>query len=80
MPPTGFDTQVNVATDGESYGHHFIFGDRTLAYALEVEAHTRGFEVTNYGAFLAAHEPKFEVEIKAGPEGEGGEGLAHASE
>ena len=29
---------VNVATDGESYGHHFKFGDRCLAYALEVEA------------------------------------------
>jgi alpha-amylase/alpha-mannosidase (GH57 family) len=65
------DALVNVATDGESYGHHFIFGDRTLAYALEVEARERGFEVTNYGAFLATHEPKFEVEIKAGPDGEG---------
>src|SRR5512136_129122 len=26
---------VNVATDGESYGHHFRFGDRCLAYSLE---------------------------------------------
>jgi alpha-amylase/alpha-mannosidase (GH57 family) len=25
---------VNVATDGESYGHHFHFGDRCIAYAL----------------------------------------------
>ncbi|MFL6209496.1 MAG: DUF3536 domain-containing protein [Pyrinomonadaceae bacterium] len=62
---------VHVATDGESYGHHFMFGDRCLAYALEIEARARGFEVTNYGAFLAAHEPEFEVEIKAGPNGEG---------
>ena len=62
---------VHVATDGESYGHHFMFGDRCLAYALEIEARKRGFEVTNYGAFLAAHEPEFEVEIKAGPNGEG---------
>ena len=67
----GAGALVNVATDGESYGHHFIFGDRTLAYALDTEARERGFEVTNYGAFLAAHEPKFEVEIKPGPEGEG---------
>jgi Glycosyl hydrolase family 57 len=29
---------ANVATDGESYGHHFPFGDRCLAYSLEVEA------------------------------------------
>lgn len=62
---------VNVATDGESYGHHFKFGDRCLAYALEAGARERGFEVTNYGAFLATHEPEFEVEIKQGEEGEG---------
>ena len=62
---------VNVATDGESYGHHFKFGDRCLAYALEVEAPKRGIEVTNYGAFLARHPPRDAVEIKAGPAGEG---------
>jgi hypothetical protein len=47
---------VHVATDGESYGHHFKFGDRCLAYALEVEARTRGFRVTNYGEFLEHQE------------------------
>jgi alpha-amylase/alpha-mannosidase (GH57 family) len=62
---------VNVATDGESYGHHFHFGDRCLAYALEVEAAGHGFEVTNYGDFLENHSPQDEVEIKAGPDGEG---------
>jgi alpha-amylase/alpha-mannosidase (GH57 family) len=62
---------VNVATDGESYGHHYHFGDRCIAYALEVEAARRGLRVTNYGEFLAEHEPVFEVEIKAGPDGEG---------
>jgi alpha-amylase/alpha-mannosidase (GH57 family) len=62
---------VHVATDGESYGHHFKFGDRCLAYALEVEAAARGLRVTNYGEFLEANEPRFEVEIKAGAEGEG---------
>src|SRR6185369_13852121 len=29
---------VNVATDGETYGHHFKFGDLGLAHALRVEA------------------------------------------
>lgn len=62
---------VNVATDGESYGHHFHFGDRCLAYALEVEARARGFWVTNYGEFLDRYPPVLEVEIKAGPDGEG---------
>jgi hypothetical protein len=62
---------VNVATDGESYGHHYHFGDRALAYALEVEAARRGLTVTNYGAYLATHPPTSEVELKAGPNGEG---------
>ncbi len=62
---------VNVATDGETYGHHFKFGERGLAYVMEVEAEQHGFHVTNYGEFLAENPPKWEVEIKAGPEGEG---------
>lgn len=62
---------VNIATDGESYGHHFRWGDRAVAYALEVEAERHGLRVTNYGEFLAEHEPTFEVEINEGPLGEG---------
>jgi alpha-amylase/alpha-mannosidase (GH57 family) len=62
---------VNVATDGESYGHHFRWGDRCLAYALDTEAARQGFRVTNYGEFLDESEPAFEVELKRGPDGEG---------
>ncbi len=62
---------VNVATDGESYGHHFRFGDRCIAYALEVEAERYGLRVTNYGEFLDEYEPEHEVIIQTGPDGEG---------
>jgi alpha-amylase/alpha-mannosidase (GH57 family) len=62
---------VQTATDGESYGHHTKFGDRSLAYALEVEAAQGGYWVTNYGAYLEKHPPTWEVEIKAGPDGNG---------
>jgi alpha-amylase/alpha-mannosidase (GH57 family) len=62
---------VSVATDGESYGHHFRWGDRCIAYALEVEAERHGLRVTNYGEFLDAHEPAHEVRLKRGPGGEG---------
>ncbi|MDQ3805876.1 MAG: glycoside hydrolase, partial [Acidobacteriota bacterium] len=62
---------VSVATDGESYGHHFRWGDLCLAYALDTEAAARGLRVTNYGEFLDGHEPRFEVEIDEGPGGEG---------
>jgi hypothetical protein len=65
------DQLIHVATDGESYGHHTRHGERTLAYALAVEAPKRGFVVTNYAAFLAAHPPTAEARLKPGPDGEG---------
>lgn len=62
---------TNVATDGESYGHHHKFGDLCLAYALETDAPARGFRVTNYGEYLDQHSPAAEVELSHGCEGEG---------
>lgn len=62
---------VSVATDGETYGHHFRFGDRGLAYALEVEALPQGLRVTNYGEYLEENPPVWEVEISLGSLGEG---------
>lgn len=62
---------VNVATDGETYGHHFKFGDLCLAHALGVEAKEAGFWITNYGEFLDRHPAETEVEIDNGPDGEG---------
>jgi len=62
---------VNVATDGETYGHHFKFGDLGLAHALRVEAKAAGFWITNYAQYLDHHPPELTVEIDNGPEGEG---------
>lgn len=67
----GSGSLVHVVTDGESYGHHFKFGDRCLAFALTREAERRGFWVTNYGELLDQHEPTWEVEVKAGDDGTG---------
>jgi hypothetical protein len=60
-----------VATDGETYGHHFTFGDLCLAHALEVEAKEAGFWITNYGEYLDKNPPVMEVEVSSGPLGEG---------
>jgi alpha-amylase/alpha-mannosidase (GH57 family) len=69
---TGHDKElVNIATDGETYGHHFKFGDICLAHALEIEAPARGFQITNYGEYLQEHPPQAEVEINNGSKGEG---------
>jgi alpha-amylase/alpha-mannosidase (GH57 family) len=68
---TGAGSLVNVATDGESYGHHHKFGELCLAYALEVDAPARGFAIMNYGEYLEQHPPQLEVEISNGERGEG---------
>ncbi len=62
---------LNVATDGETYGHHFKFGDLCLAHALTREAPERGFTITNYGEYLDHHPAALEVELNNGPDGQG---------
>ncbi len=54
---------VNVATDGESYGHHRRGGALALTAALRKIESEGEVTLTNYGAFLAAHAPTHEVEI-----------------
>lgn len=67
----GEGPMITVATDGESYGHHFHFGDRTIAHALDVLAPERRLWVTNYGEFLDHHPPQHEVQLWEGPDGLG---------
>ncbi|HYW73126.1 MAG TPA: DUF3536 domain-containing protein [Pyrinomonadaceae bacterium] len=67
----GDQEMLNIATDGETYGHHFKFGDLCLAHALTEEATARDFQVTNYGAYLDQHPPTAAVEINNGPDAEG---------
>jgi alpha-amylase/alpha-mannosidase (GH57 family) len=69
-PRSGGDLVV-AATDGEVYGHHEPFADMALSYLIESAGPRRGLTMTNFGAYLAAHEPRYEVELKPGPNGEG---------
>lgn len=55
---------INIATDGESYGHHTKFGDMALAYVLKIKAKDEGFTITNYAEYLEKYESDCEVEIK----------------
>ncbi len=55
---------VNIATDGETYGHHHRFGEMALAYALQyIEDHELA-TITNYGEHLEKHPHRHEVEIR----------------
>lgn len=58
-----WDQIANIATDGETYGHHHRHGDMALAYALS-HIEERGLaRLTNYAAYLARHRPTHEVQI-----------------
>jgi len=47
-----------LATDGETYGHHFKLGEMALAFALsQARAGEHGVELTNYAAYLAENPP-----------------------
>jgi len=54
---------VSLATDGESYGHHFKFGDLALSWLFH---HIEGggqINLANYGLFLEKFPPQDEVKI-----------------
>ncbi|HET7872010.1 MAG TPA: DUF3536 domain-containing protein, partial [Terriglobales bacterium] len=57
---------MNIATDGETYGHHHRHGDMALAYALDKVEEMEGewgVRLTNYGEFLEKFPPQAEVQI-----------------
>jgi alpha-amylase/alpha-mannosidase (GH57 family) len=54
---------VNIATDGESYGHHHRHGEMALADALHRLARRDDIKVTNYAEFLAHHPPTHEAQV-----------------
>jgi alpha-amylase/alpha-mannosidase (GH57 family) len=62
---------VSVATDGETFGHHKKFTERTLAFFLAVLAPENNIKIVNYGEYLEHHQPTYEVKIKPGKNGEG---------
>jgi len=62
---------INVATDGETFGHHEPFADMCLAYFFRRLAGANNFIVTNYANYLEMHPPEFEVTLQKGEEGKG---------
>jgi alpha-amylase/alpha-mannosidase (GH57 family) len=56
---------ISVATDGETFGHHKHFTEKSLAYAFISEFPRRGWQVTNFAHYLSLHPPTWEVELKS---------------
>ncbi len=53
----------NIATDGETYGHHHQFGEMALTYCLHFIESNNLARLTNYGEYLEKHPPQFQAEI-----------------
>lgn len=54
---------AHIATDGETYGHHYRYTDMALAYCLHFLESNKLAKITVYGEYLERYPPTYEVEI-----------------
>ncbi len=54
---------ISIATDGESYGHHFKFGEMALSWLFDHIEKNKEIQLTNLGWFLERFPPENEVKI-----------------
>jgi alpha-amylase/alpha-mannosidase (GH57 family) len=54
---------VHVATDGETWGHHYRGGEKSLAEALEIVDRSGFARLTSYGEHLERFPPRLEARI-----------------
>ncbi len=71
IPEIENDELIGIATDGETFGHHKKFADRTLAYFIKHLVSQNGLYLCNFGEYLEKHPAIIEVKIKHGVDGEG---------
>ncbi|MEW5815508.1 MAG: DUF3536 domain-containing protein [Spirochaetota bacterium] len=62
---------INIATDGEVYGHHEPFGDMCLAALSRLVTNSDEVQFTNYGRYLELYPPQYLVKLKNGEDGRG---------
>jgi len=62
---------LSIAVDGETFGHHKKFSDRTIAYLLTKLAPASNYKITNFSEYLDLEPPTYEVKIKKGDFDEG---------
>ncbi|MDQ3022126.1 MAG: DUF3536 domain-containing protein [Bacteroidota bacterium] len=62
---------ISAAVDGETFGHHKHYTERTLSYLFSELIPQSNFKIVNFGEYLASHIPEYEVKIKSGINNEG---------
>ncbi|MBI4432011.1 MAG: DUF3536 domain-containing protein [Candidatus Omnitrophica bacterium] len=59
----GRELLVSTATDGETFGHHHLFGEMAVAYALKKVQDQKLADITNYAEFLSRYGSYWEADI-----------------
>lgn len=62
---------ISIATDGETFGHHKKFAERTLAYFITGLAPESNLKIVNFGEYLELHPAEYEVRLKKGKNNQG---------
>ncbi|MCX6164765.1 MAG: glycoside hydrolase, partial [Ignavibacteriae bacterium] len=62
---------INMAVDGETFGHHKHFTERTIAYLMKRLAPEKGYKIINFSEFLSLFPPEYEIRLKPGVNNEG---------
>ncbi len=70
-PPHATEHLICAALDGETFGHHKKYTERTIAYLFDELLPATDIREVNFGQFLEEHSGKQEVIIRSGPSGEG---------
>ncbi|MEP7147229.1 MAG: DUF3536 domain-containing protein, partial [bacterium] len=71
IPDAKKDYLISAAIDGETFGHHKKYTERTISYLFSEMIPGTNFHSVNYGEYLSLHPPESEVKIKAGILNEG---------
>jgi alpha-amylase/alpha-mannosidase (GH57 family) len=62
---------ISAAVDGETFGHHKHYTERTMAYLFSELIPDSKFQIVNFGEYLSLHHPVYEVKLKDGINSEG---------
>lgn len=66
IPGISVPQLLSIAIDGETFGHHKKFSERTIAYLFYELAEKHGYKIVNFSEFLEIHPPDWEVVLKDG--------------
>ncbi|MEO8663874.1 MAG: DUF3536 domain-containing protein [Ignavibacteria bacterium] len=65
------DHLVSAAIDGETFGHHKKYTERTMSYFFSELVPESKFQLVNFGEYLSSHPSVCEVKLKTGIQNEG---------